>query len=318
MDSGVNFLDTFQVWIAAKMSNYRVTMRDYMGSITNTSPCEVCCGRNKFLNISHEHLSTTFYNKQSTIIGDMNPFCYFCNLFHPMDNMTRQKVILSSSTLHGVQFLQGWGWGDQTPYHCDMETIPGATLITLKKAWERSYSGNPVPIDTVVVGGLTDIRSMVSTHMANRVGEMEEIAELVAKEFDDSLMNLHTMMKEHSRKYETNDTMSVMTVLQVPAMFWHPHDGPYPTPDYVNMKQVFEKVNLTIEAFNLTHGSSTAPKLHQTATRGKKGRRVFMMDAFREAKKEEKMYLTDELMFGLTKRIIKHFQHGTPRAQHLI
>ena len=84
------------------------------------------------------------------------------------------------------------------------------------------------------------------------------------------------------------------------------------------MKHLFEKVNLAIEAFNLTHGSSTAPKLHQTATRGRKGRRVFMMDAFREVKKEEKMHLTDELMFDLTKRIIKHFEHGTPRAQQLI
>ena len=317
-DIGVTFLDTFQVRTAAKMmSNYRVPMRDYMGSISSISPCVVCCGRNKYLNINHEHLSTAWYNKQCTIFGDMNPFCYMCNLFHPMDNMTRQKVIISDSTIHGVQYLQGWGWGEQTPVHCDMETIPGASLNTLKKAWERSYSGNPLPIDTVVVGGLSDIRIMVSTHM-NRVDDMEEIAKLVANEFNDSLLNLHTMMKDHSKKYETNDTMSVMTVLQVPALYWHTHDGPYPTPDYVNMKQVFEKVNLTIEAFNLTYGSSSAPKLHQTATRGRKGRRVFMMDAFREKKKEEKMHLTDELMVDLTKRIIKHFEHGTPRALQLI
>ena len=300
------------------MSSYRVLMHDYMGSINDTSPCVVCCGRNKYINISHKHLSTVWYNKQSTIIGDMNPFCYFCDQFHPMDNMTRQKVLLSDSTLHGVQFLQGWGWGEQTPFHCDMETIPGASLNTLKKAWERSYSGNPVPIDTIVVGGLNEIRSQVHTHMMNKVGEMEEIATMVAKEYNDTLLNLHSVMKEHSKKYETNDTMCVMTVLQVPAMYWHIHDGPYPTPDYVNMREVVDKVNLTIEAFNLTYGSSSAPKLHQTATRGRKGRRVFMMDSFREEMKEDKMLLTDDLMFDMTKRIIKHFQHGTPRAQQLV
>ena len=304
--------------MAKTMPNYRVSMRDFMGSITNTSPCVVCCGRNKYLNISHEHLSTAWYNKQCTIIGDMDPYCYFCDMLHPMDNMTRQKVILSDSTLHGVQFLQGWGWQDQKPVHCDTETIPEASLNTLKKAWERSYSGNPVPIDTIVVGGLNEIRSLVNTHMMNKAGDMDEIAKLVAQEFNDSMLNLLTMMRDHSKKYETNDTMCVMTVLQVPAMYWHPHDGPYPTPDYVNMKQVIEKVNLTIEAFNLKYGSSTAPKLHQTATRGRKGKRVFMMDSFREEKKEDKMHLTDELMFDMTRRIIKHFEHGTPRAQQLV
>ena len=69
-----------------------------------------------------------------------------------------------------------------------METIPGAKLNTL------------------VVGGLNDIRCMVSTYMSNKVGEMEEIAELVAKEFNDTLMNLHTMMRDHSKKYKTNNT----------------------------------------------------------------------------------------------------------------
>ena len=60
------------------------------------------------------------------------------------------------------------------------------------------------------MGGLNDIRCMVSTYMSNKVGEVEEIAELVAKEFNDTLMNLHTMMRDHSKKYKNNDTMCVL------------------------------------------------------------------------------------------------------------
>ena len=88
-----------------------------------------------------------------------------------MDNLTRQKVIISTSTLHVVQLLQGWGWGDQTAIHCDMETI--SQLNTLRHTWERSYACNPIPIDTIVVGGLNDIKSKVQIHMSNKVGEMD-------------------------------------------------------------------------------------------------------------------------------------------------
>ena len=70
--------------------------------------------------------------------------------------MTRAKVILTTSTLSGVQFIKGWSWDDELPMHVDIESIPGARIPTLRKAWERAYDRNPLPIDTLLVAGLND------------------------------------------------------------------------------------------------------------------------------------------------------------------
>ena len=295
---------------------YRVAMKETMGSLNKTSPCVVCCGRNKYLNIRHEHLSTAWYNKQMTIQGNMDPHCYFCDQPHPLDHMTRQRVILSTSTLSGVPFLEGWGWEEQKPLHCDMETIPGSTLQTLKKAWERAYAGNPLPIDTVLGGGLNDIKKLVRTHMKNKVEDMELIADLVSREFIDDIKSLYATIKEHSKKYDTDDSLAVLTVLHVPAIYWHDHDGPYPTADYINMKPVVDKINLAIEAFNLEFGASSAPKLHQMGERGRqKGKvRVFMWEAFRETNPKDMMHLKDIVRFRMVKHIVKYFEKATPRA----
>ena len=296
--------------------NYKVTMEEAMGSLNKLSPCVICCGRNRYLNIRHEHLSTAWYNKQMTIQGNMDPHCYFCDQCHPLDHMTRQRVILSTSTLSGVPYLEGWDWKDQQPLHCDMETIPGSTLQTLKKAWERAYAGNPLPIDTVLAGGLNDITKSVRTHIKNKVGDMERIADLVAKEFDENIRGLYMTVQEHSRKYDTDDSLAVLTVLHVPAIYWHEHDGPYPTDNYLNMKPVVDKVNLAIEAFNLELGASSAPKLHQMGERGRnKGKvRVYMWEAFRENSPKDMMHLKDIVRFRMVKHIVKYFEKATPRA----
>ena len=74
-----------------------------------------------------------------------------------MDNRTRQNVILTTSTLAGIQYIQGWGWDDKDgdPLHCDVEAIPGAKIVTLKKAWERAYMSvsncNESPIRSVLL-----------------------------------------------------------------------------------------------------------------------------------------------------------------------
>ena len=43
--------------------------------------------------------------------------------------------------------MEGWGWGDDPPLHCDMETVPGAKIIHLKRVWEQAYRDNPLPLD---------------------------------------------------------------------------------------------------------------------------------------------------------------------------
>ena len=79
--------------------------------------------------------------------GNHTPMCHFCLIPNPINNRTRQNVIQSTSTLSGVHYMEGWGLGDDTPLHCDMETVPGAKIIHLKRVWEQAYRDNPLPLD---------------------------------------------------------------------------------------------------------------------------------------------------------------------------
>ena len=139
-----------------------------MGSLSEMDCCEICCGRNKDLKVCHQHLSTAFYNRKMASSGVHEPECHFCDMKHGIDHMTRNKVILSATSLCGVQYLEGWGWETSPPVHVDMECIPGASITTLRRAWERAYHSNPLPIDTVVVAGLYDVKNLIDNHSSKQ------------------------------------------------------------------------------------------------------------------------------------------------------
>ena len=61
--------------------------------------------------------ATTYYNKEMNKAGDHFPYCYFCDHPHPMDNYNRQRVILSTSTLNLIQFMEGWECGTRWTHH---------------------------------------------------------------------------------------------------------------------------------------------------------------------------------------------------------
>ena len=292
---------------------YRTTMLDTMGSLNKSTPCSICCGRNKALDIRHVHLSTTFYNKNSARIGEDCPYCYFCDRRHPIDNMTRQKIVLTTSTLNGIQFMEGW---DQEgfSFHCDIESIAGANITTLSKAWERSYMDNPLPTDTILVAGLNDIRYLARFYSCPGK-DKSAIAETVSEEILSRIKHLHGRVLEHSTKYGVEDTLAVATVLHVPALYWPAIHGEYPSPGYSNLKEVVDRTNLKIEEFNLTVGVGSAPKVHLIGERllRKKGR-VFMWEAFREVAKDQMMHLKDRYRFKLMHLIVKYLEKGTAKA----
>lgn len=210
--------------------------------------------------------------------------------------------------------MEGWDKVD-TPFHIDMETVAGATIPILKKCWERSYMPNPLPTDTLLVAGLNDIRKLVS----NPNGPAEDImavAESVSEDIMHRIRQLYALILEHSVKYNVKDTFAVATILRVPAMCWSERDGKYPSPDYINLKEVVDRTNLKISAFNLSIGSSTAPKIHQAGTRKGKGGRVYMFKAFREENKSEMMHLNDYHRFKLMSVLFKYFKclRVTPMA----
>ena len=296
--------------------NYRIEMNSSMGTLDKSSPCIICCGHNLSLNIRHVHLSTTWYNRQMALQGNHSPMCHFCLIPHPINNRTRQNVILSTSTLSGVHYMQGWGWGDDTPLHCDMETVPGAKIIQLKRVWERAYRDNPLPLDTVLVGGLNDIKELVMAYKG--LYPMKQLAEMVAESVMLSITGLHTIIKAHAYEHEVEDTLAVATILHTPAMYWNEGDGEYPTLDYFNMKEVIDRTNLEIEAFNLKNGKPNAPKIHLAGERKKKGKREYMMGAWREDAKQDKMHLTDTHRFRVTKKlVVRYLRDVTPASQQI-
>ena len=115
-----------------------------------------------------------------------------------------------------------------------------------------------------------------------------------------------------------NDTLAVGTILHVPALYWRDSDGEYPTSDYQNLKEVVDRTNLKIQAFNLKNGRRAAPRLQQGGDRGKPHKRVYMWNSWVGDRREDMMNLKDPQRCGLAMVIVKYFEKGTPLSvQHL-
>ena len=215
MISGVQCSVTLYRKMASQMSlstTNRVTMSPTMGSLDSSSRCIICCGKTKTINVQHSHLSTYYYNSQMIRQGDMTPMCHFCDIRHHVDHRTRQNVILTTSTLSGIQYAEGWTWGGQVPTHCDMEAIPGGKIVTLKRTWERAYLSNPLPIDTVLVAGLEDIRDLAKLYQDKHT--MSEMAELISEDVINSIENLQRVVQDHSEKHDVKDKLDVGTIVR--------------------------------------------------------------------------------------------------------
>ena len=168
-----------------------------------------------------------------------------------------------------------------------------------------------------MVAGLNDVRDLYRLYKDKH--SIEEVADLVSDDIIDAIEFLRKVVNEHSVRFDVDDTLAVSTILHVPALYWHAEDGNYPTTNYVNLKEVMDKTNLKISAFNLKHGM-TAPKLHQSGERGlKHGQKmVFMWNAWREEDKHDMMHLKDQHRFKMVRLVVKYFEKSTPRSvQHL-
>ena len=289
-------------------------MTEAMGSLRTNMPCVVCCGKNKRLKTKHQHLSTAHYNKEMSKLGEFSPMCYFCDRPHPIDHMTRVKVILTSSTLNGVQFTEGWGWEDKQPTHVDIESIAGGKVDTLRKAWERSYARNPLPIDTLLVAGLNDLKYFCKLERI-RLGSRADLAEPVSEAIMVHIRLLDTLIKEHATKHQVQNTFAVSTLLHTPSMYWYEADGDVPTPTYVNLKHVVDRTNLKIREFNLLNGISAAPKLHGSGDRKRgKNKRGYQFSHWREANREDMLHLKDPQRMLMMMACVAYMEKATPPA----
>ena len=246
----------------------------------------------------------------------MTPMCHICLVPHGIDHMTRFKLVLSDSTLNGVQYIEGWGWEEgEIPIHVDMETISGGRIATLRRAWERSYAGQPLPVDTLMVAGLNDVRDRIKAH--ENIHDMEQLAELVSGDIITEMEKFYLTISEHSRRYQVDDTTSIARLLHVPALYWHAADGELPSASYINYAVVIDKLNLKIDEFNLLHGSCHAPGFLQRAGERGGSKRMYRFGVWREENKESMLHLKDAQRFKMMKHIFKYFTRATPRAYQI-
>ena len=291
---------------------YRIELDENMGSLDVTKNCSVCCGRNKELSTAHIHYSTAFYNRRMAANKVDSPHCYFCDVDHAIDHMTRNRVVLSDSSLSGIQYLEGWKWDNDLPVHVDIESIEEASITMLRRAWERAYHTNPLPVDTVLVAGLHDISILINKHSDKY--EAEALTNLVTAEIMGSMKMLHNTIARHSEQYGVKDSLAIAPILHTPAFYWHKNDGQLPTPDYKNYADMIDVINLKIEEYNIEFGVTAAPNFMKRAgERGlKNGRRIFRWDAWKESERDKMCHLTDNLRISIMKKLVTYFTKATP------
>ena len=132
---------------------FRIVEEPMFGSSSNQYACQVCLdtatpGESvKF----HRHHSSFFYKKWHLEQGLKELKCPTCKIVHPIEpDVERKVVFMTSSTLHNV-FLDP---AVRLPFHLDIESICGARLTDMIRAWRRTYGRAEVACDTIVLAGL--------------------------------------------------------------------------------------------------------------------------------------------------------------------
>ena len=296
---------------------YSMPKDSKFGSLDKSAPCIVCCGRSLTLNTRHAHLSTQYYNKQSLLQGDTTPYCYHCKTSHMIDNMSRIKVFLTTSTLYGVPFLGEW---PGLAIHCDWEAVSGGNLDTMRRVWERAYSEQSLPVDTMMVAGLNDIKHIVKSVYDFRADpsnqpDNEVVCHMAQEIFMEKVSRIWSTMQVHCKSKDTDDTLAVSRLLHVPALYWTKDDGDLPHPDYVNYKAI----NVSITSYNKEIGSPHAPNLQRTGQRGlgrgdRGDRGKYIFGRFREDIKWNMMHFADKYRIEIATRLYQYFEIRTPKA----
>ena len=189
------------------------------------------------------------------------------------------------------------------PTHVDIESIPGAKIGTLRKAWERAYGRNPLPIDTLLVAGLNDINYFIKLHAIRGVPKTD-LAVAVSEDIMLHIRSVHTLIKEHANAHQVVNTFAVSTILHTPSMYGYEAD--------------VDRTTLKIREFNLLNGISTAPKLHGSGDRSRgKHKRGYQFSHWRETNKEDMIHLKDPLRKKMMLAYVNYIIMATPPAQQI-
>ena len=83
--------------------NYRLEMGKEMGSLSKASPCFICSGKNNFCAVHHLHMSTAWYNRQMSLLGNSTPMCHFCDIPGLNDIRDTARLFLGKYTLEETE-----------------------------------------------------------------------------------------------------------------------------------------------------------------------------------------------------------------------
>jgi hypothetical protein len=96
-----------------------------------------------------------------------------------------------------------------------------------------------------------------------------ELAEPVSVDILNHIKLLNTTITDHAKAKHIDNTFAVSTILHTPSLYWHEVDGDMPTPTYLNLKHMVDRINLKIEEFNLLNGIVAALRNRGTKERQK-------------------------------------------------
>ena len=195
----------------------------------------------------------------------------------------------------------------------------------MRKAWERAYWDHGLPVDTIMVAGLNDIKPIVKSVWDHRAPpsnqpDSEVVSNLANELFMEKLGKIWDTMQVHSRYKDTDDTLAVSRILHVPALYWTEDDGDLPHAKYINYKAVIDTINGGITNFNKEIGSPHAPNLQRTGQRGlgKGDRRKYIFSRFRENIQWNMMHFADKYRIEIATRLFQYFENRTPLTVNYI
>ena len=165
----------------------------------------------------------------------------------------------------------------------------------LTDAWKTAYNGHFLPVDTVLVSGLNDIKPIVKDILYhNNTLSGDNLNQKAAEKFMVKVNNLWNTIKHHS----VNNTLSVCYLLHVPALYWHEEDGNFPNQNYYNYRNIIDTINLKIKLFNINLGSSYTPELQGMGEKiSRNGQKKYCWEKFREKEQQHMMHLNDYIRY---------------------
>lgn len=251
-------------------------------------PCKTRFGVEKY----HRHHSTQHFHATKARTSDVVE-CPTCKVVHPIKEERQFKVILvTSSTLHNVYLHPKM----RSPVHFDTESIPGARLHELYRAWKAAYN-NAFPQHVILVGGLNDVeRTPISS-------------------IKSCLVNWSIELKELNDK----NSFRVCKLLKPPKLVWLPGNVGSPPRNHVNYLNKIEEINSFIDGLNSTNGHPDmigfgSEGIRKSRKRDESGQQLLMhkLSSWREHARGPAhcLHINDEGRLNMLKRLVRYMMNN--------